>query len=164
MRQRQTRQGVRRGMAFIIALIFISIFACMAVAVASTTQSNMVVARNRINTEQSLAIAEGGLCLVLRNLGGVNVGGAADAAALRQALGQQLKTTLATSSMLNANNITWDASGVHLPTAIVTRARWEFRPVRHGPPAQRRRRQRHHRRHHLRRPLRRLHRGPSPTR
>jgi hypothetical protein len=111
----------RPGLTFMVTLIFISLFACMAVAVASTAQSNMVVARNRVNTEQSLAMAQGGLCLMLKNVGGLNVSGAADASAVRQKIGTQLKAALANSSMLNANNITWDVSGVHVPTAIISR-------------------------------------------
>jgi hypothetical protein len=109
-------------LTFLVTLIFISLFSCMAVAIASTAQSNMVVARNRVNAEQSLAMAQGGLCLALRNLGGTNVGGAADATAMRQKISTQLKTVLATSSMLNANNITCDTAGVHVPTAVISRA------------------------------------------
>jgi hypothetical protein len=111
-----------RGVALVLAIIFMAIFTCMAVGVATTARCNMVLSRNRISTQQALAIGQGGVCLMLRNLGGLDVNGAADAAAMRQAIGQKLKTVLATSSMLNANNITWDAGGVHVPTATVTRA------------------------------------------
>ncbi len=121
MRKGRTHHRTRRGVGFVLTLIFISIFACMAVAMAATAQSNMVIARNRTNAEQSLAMAQGGLCLMLKNLGGAAVTGTS-ATALSQVIGQQLKTSLATSSMLNANNITWDAAGVHVPTATVTRA------------------------------------------
>jgi Tfp pilus assembly protein PilX len=119
---RRSRQRAPRGVALVMALIFMAVFVCLAVGVASTAQSNIVIGRNQINTQQSLAMAEGGLGLMLRNLGGADVAGAADAAALHQKIGQTLKTCLAASSMLNANAITWDAGGVHLPTAIVTRA------------------------------------------
>jgi hypothetical protein len=121
MRQPRTRRRAPRGVAFLVTLIFVSIFACLAVGVAATAQSNLVVARNRLNSEQSLAMAEGGLCLMLRNLGGLDVSGAADAAAMRQKIGLSLKTSLANSSMLNATNITWDVGGVHVPTAILSR-------------------------------------------
>jgi hypothetical protein len=116
------RRRSRRGVAFILALFFLVIFASMAVAVVSTASSNMVIARNRTNAQQSQAMADGGVCLILKTLGGVDITGAADAAGMRQSVGTKLKTVLAASSMLNANNITWDSSGIHLPTATVTRA------------------------------------------
>jgi hypothetical protein len=115
------RRRSRRGVAFILALFFLVIFASMAVAVVSTASSNLVIARNRTNAEQSQAMADGGLCLILKTLGGVDITGVADAAGMRQAIGTKLKTILATSSMLNANNIAWDSSGVHVPTATMTR-------------------------------------------
>jgi hypothetical protein len=119
---RKTAPRARRGVALVLAIIFMAIFTCLAVGVATTARCNMVLSRNRINTQQALAIGQSGVCLMLRGLGNLDVSDAADATALRQALGQKLKTVLAASSMLNANNITWDAGGVHVPTATVTRA------------------------------------------
>jgi hypothetical protein len=119
---RLIRLRPRRGVAFILALFFLVIFASLATAVVATTESNLVIARNRTNSEQSHAIADGGLCLTLKTLAGTAVTGAADAAALHQAIGTKLKTALAMSSMLNAANITWNAASVRLPTAVVSRA------------------------------------------
>lgn len=109
------------GVAMLVTLIFLALFACMAVAIASSADMNMTLTRNRLNGQQASALAETGLQLVQKSLGGMTVPGTHHAADLHQAIAARLESALDNSSMLDANAIVWSAESVNLPPVILTR-------------------------------------------
>ncbi|HUU09181.1 MAG TPA: hypothetical protein VM431_01425 [Phycisphaerae bacterium] len=113
--------GGRPGVAMLVTLIFLAVFACMAVAIASSADMNMTLTRNRLNGQQAGALAETGLQLVQKSLGGMTVPGTHDAEDLHQAIAARLESALEGSSMLSASAIAWSADAVGLPPVILTR-------------------------------------------
>jgi hypothetical protein len=107
--------------ALLIVLLFLALFASLAVGIAASADMNMAVARNRLHTTQASALAETGVQLVQKHVGGLAVPATHNAADLHQAIAQQLQAALAGSTMVNVNDITWDASGVTVPTITLTR-------------------------------------------
>jgi len=112
----------RRGIALLMTLIFLALFASLAVGLAAATDMNAAVARNRYNNSQAAALAETGVQLVQKHVGGLYVPRTHGAADLHQAIGQQLRTALNSSSMVNAAGITWDSSAVTVPAITLARA------------------------------------------
>ena len=110
-----------RGVAMLLTLIFLVLFASLAVGIAASTDTNIVIARNRIRYHQASALSETGIQLIQKHVGGLSVPSTHDAADLHQAIGQQLRTAWNSSTMVNAAGITWDASGVTIPTLTLTR-------------------------------------------
>jgi hypothetical protein len=108
--------------AFVITLIFLALFACLAVAIAATAGSNLTVSHNRIQGQQASAFAGTGIQLMQASLGGMPASGAADATAMHSLIRSHLATDFAGSTMVNANGITSDASFVTVPVITLTRA------------------------------------------
>lgn len=106
----------KRGVALIVTLIFLVLFACMAVAIATSAETNLTVARNRVDAYRAAALAEAGVQLVQMNLGGLDVPGTHDAADLHQAIAGTLASAWTASTMVNAAAITWDGTAVTVPT------------------------------------------------
>jgi Tfp pilus assembly protein PilX len=100
----------------IVTLIFLILFACMAVAITTSAETNLTVARNRVDAYRAAALAEAGIQLVEMNLGGLDVPGTHDAADLHQAIAGALASAWAASTMVNAAGITWDGTAVTVPT------------------------------------------------
>jgi len=111
------RGGTRRGVALLITMIFLALFACLAVAIATTSDTNLAVARNRIASQQAAVLAETGIQLIQRNLGGVNLSGDnSSASALYEAIAVKLEDLWASSTMVDAAEVPWDDAGVTVPT------------------------------------------------
>ena len=117
----RTRKTARRGVAMLMALIFLAVFACLAVAIAGSADSNITIARNRIESRQAASLAEAGLQIVQLNLGGITVPASHSAADVHWAIATHLRSGFASSAFLDASNITTDAGGVTLPTATASR-------------------------------------------
>ncbi len=117
--------GSQRGMALLVTLIFLALFASLAVAIATSADMNMTLTRNRLCAQQAGAMAETGLQLVQRSLGGIQINSAQNASDLHEAIAQQLIAAWATSGMLDANNIGWNANAVSVPTITVATAAGE---------------------------------------
>jgi len=115
-RNREPRR--KRGMAIVVALVFVAIFACLAVALAMASTSNLVVARNRVEINQAIGLMESGLMLAQREMGGLSVTGD-DAPALHAALADHFRTAWADTQMLNVSAITASATGVAFPPMTV---------------------------------------------
>ena len=115
--------GVRRraagGTALLLTLVFLGLFASLAVAVAMVSDTNMTVARNRADGRQAAAIAETGIFLAQRSLAGARVSGTT-AEALHGQIAARLRDALADSTMLSADDITADEDAVRLPTIQFT--------------------------------------------
>ncbi|HUX16737.1 MAG TPA: hypothetical protein VMW52_09710, partial [Phycisphaerae bacterium] len=95
------RRGTRRGVALLVTMIFLALFACLAVAIATTSDTNYTVARNRIASQQAAALAESGIQLIQRNLGGVNLScDNSSASALYEAIADKLEDQWASSTMV----------------------------------------------------------------
>ena len=114
-------RATARGAALLIALIFLVLFASMAVAIAASSGINLTIARNRVATHQAAALAETGLLLLQQNLGGMTVPATPDAEDLHEAIASHLVTAWDASSMLNTADIWSDAEGVHFPMLSVVR-------------------------------------------
>ncbi|MBM4019428.1 MAG: hypothetical protein FJ288_14085 [Planctomycetes bacterium] len=120
---RQTVLSARApGMALIITLIFLVLFACLAVAITASADANLTVAHNRIEGQQALAIGATGLQLVQKSLGGMSVSGASDAASFHALIRAELMADFAASNMLDADAVTTGADGVTIPTITLARA------------------------------------------
>ncbi|MBE3123302.1 MAG: hypothetical protein IMZ65_00690, partial [Planctomycetes bacterium] len=117
----KTRRAARKGIALLITMIFLALFACLAVAIASAASSTLVVARNRTESQQAAALAESGLQIVQRSLGGMAVSTGADASVLLAAIAGQLESTFQSSTMFDADDITSDVETVAVPTMTITR-------------------------------------------
>jgi hypothetical protein len=112
--RQDNRVCARRGVAFVITLIFLALFACLAVAIAATADANLTIAHNRIEGQQATAFAGTGIQMMQVSLGGMPASGAADATAMHSLLRTHLASDFAGSTMVNANGITSDASVVSL--------------------------------------------------
>jgi hypothetical protein len=112
----------RRGIALLVTLVFLTLFACLAVAIAASADANLTVAHNRIEGQQALALAGTGLQLIQKSIGGMSVSGAADAAAMHTLIRDHLAADFATSTMLDTRFITVGSGGVTVPTIALTRA------------------------------------------
>ncbi len=115
----QTNRGSgHRGSALLISMIFAALFACMAVALAVVSESNLAICRNRVETQQAENLVETGLLLVQREMGGLEVTGDT-ATALHADLADHFRTAWAHVDMLDADAITSDADGVVFPPVSV---------------------------------------------
>jgi Tfp pilus assembly protein PilX len=119
--QRCVQNAPERGVALMITLIFLAMFACLAVAIASSADMTYTVSRNRIQSQQAGAAAEVGLQLAQKHLGGLVVPGTS-AEALHQAIAEKLQTQFAGVTMVDAGSIAWDEDGVSVPPMTLARA------------------------------------------
>jgi hypothetical protein len=111
-----------RGIALLVALIFLTLFACLAVAIAVVADANLTIAHNRIEGQQALALAGTGLQLIQKSIGGMSVSGVADAAGMHALVRDHLAADFATSTMVDAHLITTGPDGVTVPMVALTRA------------------------------------------
>ena len=111
--------AAQRGVAMIVTLVFLILFGCMAVAIATSAETNLTVARNRMEAYRAAALAEAGVQLVQVNLGGLAVPGTHDAADLHAAIALSLADAWASSTMVNAGAISWDTAAVKIPRITV---------------------------------------------
>jgi hypothetical protein len=95
-------------------MVFAALFACMALALTIVSETNLAVCRNRRDVQQAENLAETGLLLVQREMGGLVVSGA-DAAALHTEMVSHFKSQWAGAHMLDCSAIKSDASGVTFP-------------------------------------------------
>jgi hypothetical protein len=100
-------------------MIFAALFACMALALAIVSESNLAICRNRRDCQQADNLVETGLLLVQSELGGLEVSGA-DAAALHADLAAHFRTAWSGTGMLDVSSIDSDANGVTFPDITVT--------------------------------------------
>jgi Tfp pilus assembly protein PilX len=123
MKTRRTfRRKGQRGIGLLVVLIFLALFASLAVGIAASSDMTLAVGRNRVDMHEASALAEAGVQLIQKHIGGLPVPGTHTAADLHQAIAERLVTALAGSNMVNAHAITWNASGVVVPTITLTRA------------------------------------------
>jgi len=116
-RKSETRP-VAAGSALLIALIFVALFACMAVALAVVSESNLAICRNRRDIQQAQNLTETGLYMVQRELGGLEVSGA-DAAAVHGCLANYFQVAWASIKTTSSGGVTADAEGVTFPPILV---------------------------------------------
>jgi len=111
----------RRGIALLVTLIFLTLFACLAVAIAASADANLTIAHNRIEGQQALALAGTGLQLIQKSIGGMSVSGVVDAAGMHTLIRDHLAADFATSTMLDTHFITIGPDGVTVPMVALTR-------------------------------------------
>ncbi|HUU93519.1 MAG TPA: hypothetical protein VM238_20195 [Phycisphaerae bacterium] len=98
------------------------LFACMAVALATTSNMNLLVSRNRLESNQASALVETGLFMAQKELGGIEVSGDSRAdlhAAIASHLREALALPYASSA---AMTIISTADGVTVPPITLTRS------------------------------------------
>ncbi len=119
MKRRRRSGHPRRGAALILTLIFVALFACLAVAVATTSGMNLVVSRNRLEGHHARAVAETGLQFMQKKLGGLEVEGST-AEDLHEEIGLHLASELLGTTMLSVDSgLAWSADAVELgPLAL----------------------------------------------
>jgi len=110
-----------KGAAFLVTIIFVMLFACMAVALATTSNMNLLVARNRLESNQAAILVETGLFLAQKELGGIEVSGDSPEA-LHAAMASHLRDTLIYSNAIDAGAIRSDAEAVTFPPVTLTRS------------------------------------------
>ncbi len=103
-------------------MIFLALFACLAVAIATASDTNLTVARNRIASQQAAALAETGIQLTQRTLGGLSVPSCTTATSLHAAIADCLEQAWQSSNMIDTDAIASNASGVTLPSIALTAA------------------------------------------
>ncbi|MCX5674440.1 MAG: hypothetical protein NTX87_05485 [Planctomycetota bacterium] len=111
----------RRGIALLVTLIFLTLFACLAVAIAASADANLTIAHNRIEGQQALALAGTGLQLIQKSIGGMSVSGVVDAAGMHTLIRDHLAADFAASTMLDTHFITIGPDGVTVPIVALTR-------------------------------------------
>jgi len=111
-------RGGRHGTALLITLLFLALFASMAVALAVASDTNLAIARNRIQINQARNLVETGLMLAMRAMGNMQVSGDT-AADLHASIAEGLRNAWADCAMLEADDITADADGVTVPPITV---------------------------------------------
>ena len=119
--QRIRGRAKAKGVAFLITIIFVALFASMAVALATTSDMNMLVSRNRLESNQAATLVETGLLLAQKQLGGANVSGAS-AEAVHESIAAHLRSAWESSNAVDASAITADAGGVVIPPITLARA------------------------------------------
>jgi hypothetical protein len=115
---RKKRSDVARGSALLITLIFVALFACMAVALAVASEANLAISRNRLDIQQAQNLTETGLLLVQREMGGLQVTGS-DAYAVHTCLADHFRTAWAETTMTDAGDIAVGSGGVTFPPILV---------------------------------------------
>jgi hypothetical protein len=115
------RGPTARGSALLVTLVFVALFASMALAIAAAANVNLVVARNRLESHQATAFAETGILLLMKHLGGLEVPATDNANDIHQAFADHLAVAMDGSSMVNANAIDWDEDGAHVPEVTLAR-------------------------------------------
>ena len=108
-----------RGMALLLTLSFLAMFACLIVSLAVMSDMNMMVARNRTQSRQAEALAEAGLNLVQVHLGGASVSGTGGVERFHQEIAAHLDPVWA-SLAHTADGASYDASAVSLATIRAT--------------------------------------------
>ncbi len=119
-RHSRGRAGTR-GSALLIALLFLALFASMAVAIAAASDVNLTIARNRIEAHQASALAETGILLLMQTLGGAAVTPTANAEDIHEDIVLHLADAWADSTMIDADDLSSDADGVYFPAITVER-------------------------------------------
>jgi hypothetical protein len=89
-RNHAERRRVVRGTALLVTLIFMAVFASLAVAVAVVADMNMTVSRNRLHRRQAEAFSEAGLQLVQIHLSGAPTPGTDSIEDLHEAIATHL--------------------------------------------------------------------------
>ena len=108
-----------RGVAMLVTLLFLALFASSAVAIAVSADIGMAISRNRRNAQQARTFAEAGLDLVRRHIGGITVPAVGSASEVQKAVADQLEAMLSASPMLNGGQIHYDSTHVTLPPITV---------------------------------------------
>jgi len=108
-------------MAFLVTIIFVMLFASMAVALVTASNMNMLVSRNRLESNQAATFVETGLLLAQKELGGIEVSGTS-AEDVHTAIAAHLRDAWMYSSAIDAGSIYADAGGVVFPPIALTRS------------------------------------------
>lgn len=104
----------QRGSALLLTLVFVALFASLAVALATTAEMSLLVGRNRISASQAEALVETGLLLVQRELSGLPMSGMT-AETVHGEIAGHLASVWSGSDMVNTQDITYTADSVVVP-------------------------------------------------
>jgi hypothetical protein len=110
------RPAKAAGTATILALLLLSIFAAMAVAMASTTDTSLQTASNTTEIQQALLNAEGGLSYLTYVMQGLEFSERLEGAELLDAVAQHLSAGLNGAGNLGGATVGYDGQSVVVPT------------------------------------------------
>jgi len=110
--------GRRTGSALVITLMFVALFASMAVALAVASDANLAISRNYREINQAYNLVESGLLLAQCEMGNLKVTGD-NAAALNATLASHFQVAWANAAMIDAQAISAGNVGVVFPAIIV---------------------------------------------
>lgn len=116
------RRAGSRGSALLLTIIFVALFASLALAIGVASQTNMVISRNSMQAAQASSLVETGIQLCQKELSGLSVEGCATAEDLHEEIADHLRTAWFQSEMVNTMEITDGADGVGLPLLSIQRA------------------------------------------
>jgi Tfp pilus assembly protein PilX len=114
---RRTR-AKRSGLASVLALIFLALFAILGVAYASMTQSNMLQASNQTHVQTARMQAEGGLSYLSYLINGLSVARAPTEQDLLDAVEAKLRAALDGTVNLNYGTIRRDPNVITVPSIV----------------------------------------------
>jgi len=112
------RRRGSRGVALLLVLVFVALFACLAVALATTSDFNLVISRNAAEVHQASWRAETGMFQTMQFLGGASITGSS-AEEVHRAICSRLLTVFDGSAMVSVSDITADAGGAYAGPIIV---------------------------------------------
>ena len=105
----------RKGMASILALMLLAIFAVLAIAHATTFNASLYQSRNRALVDTARLQAESGLSFLIHHLNRISLPGGASGEELLDAVAQRLGERLNGSPNLAGASITYDGSLITVP-------------------------------------------------
>ena len=105
----------RKGMASILALILLALFAVLAIACAQTFNASLCQSRNRALVDTARLQAESGLSFLIHHLNRVSLPGGASGEDLLTVLADRLGQRLNGSPNLAGSNVSYDGSVITVP-------------------------------------------------
>lgn len=120
-RQGPNRRGPRRGLASVLAMLFLVLFATLAVGFAAATSMNAQISRNERALQQAESAADGGMQFMRFQLGAMTLPpaplGSLTDSALLNAVATALGTQLNGSANMNGHVVTIANNAICIPAA-----------------------------------------------
>jgi hypothetical protein len=111
----------KRGTALLVTMVFIMLFASLALAITTAANANLAIGRNRVDGGQASALAELGVLLVQDALGGLPVPESSNPSVYHSAIASHLKEMWKYSSMVDTVKIAETSSHVWVPGIRIAR-------------------------------------------
>ena len=107
----------RRGIASVLAMLYLVLFSTLAVGFAAATAMNAQVSKNERSLQQADAAADGGMQFIRYQLGAMSIPANTPTSGLMAAVTTALGTQLNGTSNMNGNTVTNSNGTIYLPSA-----------------------------------------------